>query len=82
MEILSIRIEDIDFNRNVIYIPQAKSGARDQPIPSALADFLKRYIYYFFLYIKLVVIVNDRFFVDKSVNTLKIINLRVTKQLA
>lgn len=29
MEILSIRLEDIDTNRKVIYIPKAKAGARE-----------------------------------------------------
>lgn len=41
MEILSIKLEHIDVNRRVIYIPKAKAGAREQPITASLADFLK-----------------------------------------
>lgn len=44
MEILSIRIEHIDTARRVIYIPEAKGGAREQPITKRLADFLTGYI--------------------------------------
>lgn len=44
MEILSIRIKDIDINRCIIHIPQAKSGKREQPITRHLAKFLKGYI--------------------------------------
>jgi integrase len=44
MEILSIRLEHIDTARRVIYIPQAKGGAREQPITKRLADFLTGYI--------------------------------------
>lgn len=44
MEILSIRIKDIDLHRNMIFIPQAKAGSREQPITQQLADFLKGYI--------------------------------------
>lgn len=40
MEILSIRLEHIDTPRRVIYIPDAKGGAREQPITKRLADFL------------------------------------------
>lgn len=40
MEILSIRWEHIDLARRVIHIPQAKAGARDQPITATLADYL------------------------------------------
>jgi integrase len=43
-EILSIKIENIDVDKQVIYIPKAKSGAREQPITKHLADFLKGYI--------------------------------------
>lgn len=31
-EILSIRREDIDLQRRVVFIPKAKAGAREQPI--------------------------------------------------
>jgi integrase len=41
MEILSIRIEHINLSRRVIFIPQAKAGAREQPITAHLADFLR-----------------------------------------
>ncbi|MBE0582911.1 MAG: site-specific integrase [Desulfofustis sp.] len=44
MEILSIRLEHIDTARRVIYIPQAKGGAREQPITQRLAEFLDRYL--------------------------------------
>ena len=44
MEILSIRLENIDLERRIIFIPQAKGGARDQPITEHLADFLRAYI--------------------------------------
>lgn len=44
MEILSIRLEYIDTARRTIYIPQAKGGAREQPITNRLADFLATYI--------------------------------------
>lgn len=43
-EILSIKLENIDTNKKVIYIPKAKSGARQQPITSNLATFLQGYI--------------------------------------
>jgi integrase len=41
MEILSIRLEYIDTAKN---IPQAKGGAREQPITKQIADFLTGYI--------------------------------------
>ena len=37
-------MEHIDLARRVIYIPQAKAGAREQPITAHLVDFLKGYI--------------------------------------
>lgn len=40
-EILAIRLEHIDLNRKLIYIPQAKAGAREQPITSYLSKFLQ-----------------------------------------
>jgi integrase len=43
-EILSIRLEHIHLDRRVIFIPQAKAGAREQPITSYLAEFLKDYL--------------------------------------
>ena len=42
-EILGIRLEHIDTQRLVIFIPKAKAGAREQPITKALADYLKEY---------------------------------------
>ena len=44
MEILSIRREDIDIDRRMIYIPTAKAGAREQPITGHLAAFLTNYV--------------------------------------
>lgn len=43
-EILSVKLEDIDFAQKVIHISQAKSGARVQPFPETLGVELKRYI--------------------------------------
>jgi len=40
-EILSIRIENIDLQRRLIYIPKAKAGAREQPITKNLVDYLE-----------------------------------------
>ena len=39
-EILSIRREDIDLQRRVVFIPKAKAGAREQPITEHLGEFL------------------------------------------
>lgn len=44
MEILSIRLEHIDPQRRVIYIPRAKAGAREQPITLHLAEFMASYV--------------------------------------
>lgn len=44
MEILSIRLKDIDFNRRIIYIPKAKAGAREQPMTKQLAEYLQEFI--------------------------------------
>jgi len=44
MEILSIRLESIDLDRQTIYIPEAKAGSRVQPMTHQLADFLEGYI--------------------------------------
>lgn len=41
MEILRIRVEDVDTERRMIAIPRAKAGARMQPITAELADYLK-----------------------------------------
>lgn len=43
-EILSIKLEHIDLERKVIYIPIAKAGAREQPITQHLASFLHAYM--------------------------------------
>jgi integrase len=43
-EILSIRREHVAIHRRVIYIPKAKAGAREQPITTHLAAFLKGYL--------------------------------------
>ena len=44
MEILTIRRENVNLQRRTIYIPQAKSGAREQPITQQLAEFLEGYL--------------------------------------
>jgi integrase len=43
-EILSIRRENIDLDARTVYVPQAKAGARTQPISSDLASFLREYL--------------------------------------
>lgn len=40
-EILAIRREEIDIGRRVIWIPQAKAGAREQPITGELCAYLE-----------------------------------------
>lgn len=40
MEILSIRLMDIDLERRVIHVPNAKAGPRAQPIGPELAEYL------------------------------------------
>lgn len=42
-EILSIRLQNINLDRRMIYIPQAKAGARE-PITEYLAQFLEQFI--------------------------------------
>jgi integrase len=44
MEILRIKIKDIDIEKRVIFIPKAKAGARQQPITKRLAIFLQKYL--------------------------------------
>jgi len=44
MEILRMKVEDIDFQRMVIKIHQAKVGGREQPISEELAIFLRSWI--------------------------------------
>jgi integrase len=43
-EVLSIRKENIDLDRRMIYIHKAKAGAREQPITERLAVFLETYL--------------------------------------
>ena len=43
-EILSMTREHVDVDRKRIFIPSAKAGARDQPITSELAGFLRAHI--------------------------------------
>lgn len=43
-EILTIRRDNVDVDQRRIYIPRAKAGAREQPITSNLADFLKSHM--------------------------------------
>ena len=40
-EILAVRREDIHLDRLVIWIPNAKAGAREQPITADLVDYLR-----------------------------------------
>lgn len=40
-EILAIRHENIDLDRKAIWIPQAKAGAREQPVTEDLIDYLR-----------------------------------------
>ncbi len=44
MEILSIKVEEIDFGQRLIHIPKAKAGARPQPFPESMVLELKRYL--------------------------------------
>lgn len=44
MEILSIRLEDINLEQRLIFIPVAKAGAREQPITVHLAEFLEQHL--------------------------------------
>ena len=44
MEILTIKPENIDLEKRVIYIPNAKSGPREQPITKNLAEYLHSYL--------------------------------------
>ncbi len=39
-EILSIRLANIDLDKRAIYIPKAKTGAREQPITKSIANYL------------------------------------------
>ena len=41
-EILRVRWADIDFDQRRIHIARAKAGQREQPIPSALAELLRK----------------------------------------
>jgi integrase len=43
-EILSIRRENVDVARRRIYVPQAKAGAREQPMTAELAEYLEKHI--------------------------------------
>jgi integrase len=43
-EILSLRREFIDFNKLLIHLPKAKTGARDVPISPNLKQFLEQYV--------------------------------------
>jgi integrase len=44
MDILSIRTENINLDKKVIYIPKAKAGACEQPIAQQLVNFLGGYV--------------------------------------
>lgn len=41
-EILAIRRENVDLGKRVIWVPQAKAGAREQPITRELAEYLRK----------------------------------------
>lgn len=43
MEILSIRIVNIDLDKQVIYLSKAKAAAREQPVSAHLAEFLEEH---------------------------------------
>lgn len=43
-EVLSIRREHVDLEKRTVYLPNAKAGARTQPMPASLADYLATYI--------------------------------------
>lgn len=43
-EIFGIRREHIDLQRQVIYIPKAKAGSREQPITAHLANYLAEHV--------------------------------------
>ncbi len=43
MEILKLKKEDVDFDRMIIRIHEAKTGAREQPMGLQLAQFLRKY---------------------------------------
>lgn len=44
MEILSIKLEDIDLNQRIISINKAKAGARQQPITAHLAEIFEGHL--------------------------------------
>ncbi|HEY9886509.1 MAG TPA: tyrosine-type recombinase/integrase [Vampirovibrionales bacterium] len=44
MEILRLRKGDIDFDRMIIKIHEAKAGAREQPLSVELSEFLKNFV--------------------------------------
>ena len=44
MEVLSIRLRNIDLERKLVYIPKGKSGSREQPITKHLVEFLRGYL--------------------------------------
>ncbi len=44
MEILCVRLKNINLAQNTIYIPEAKGGSRNQPMTKKLAVFLRKYI--------------------------------------
>ena len=40
IEVLSIQVKHVDLAKQIIYIPKAKAGAREQHITARLAEFL------------------------------------------
>ena len=41
IEVLSIQVKHVDLAKQIIYIPKAKAGAREQHITARLTDFLE-----------------------------------------
>lgn len=44
MEILRIRKENVDLQRRMIFVPQAKAGSKEQPITQHLVEFLEAHM--------------------------------------
>lgn len=44
MEIMSIKLENINISKRTIFVPEAKAGSREQPITQHLANYLEGYM--------------------------------------
>ena len=42
--VLNLRARDVDLDRRVLWVDKDKAGAREQPMPSVLADYLRKFI--------------------------------------